>query len=200
MFWDNFYNLCVKKGIKPNPVAKELGISSASLTKWKNGTTPNSDALQKIAEYFDVSVDYLLGIRTTPRKKGVKIPVYGTVPAGVPTEAIQDIIDYEEIEEEMAKNGEYFALKIKGHSMEPKICDGDIVIIRQQPDADNGDIVIAIVNGNDATCKKLKKMDKDGIALIPLNHTYEPLFYSNREIEELPVRIIGKVVELRRTF
>jgi len=197
MFWDILYELCIKSNTKPNPVAKQLGISSATVNGWKNGASPNSDTVKKLADYFGVTTDYLLGNKIPPRKKGVKIPVYGTVPAGIPVEAIQDIIDYEEIDEDMARNGEYFALKIKGHSMEPRIWDGDIVIIRSQPDADSGDIVIAIVNGDEATCKKLKKMNKDGIVLIPLNSTFEPMHFTNKEIEELPVRILGKVVQVR---
>lgn len=61
MFWDCFYMLCEKAGIKPNPLARDLGISSGSITKWKNGGIPNGETLIKIADYFGCSVDYLLG-------------------------------------------------------------------------------------------------------------------------------------------
>ena len=62
MFWERFYNLCLEKDTKPNPVAKKIGISSGIVTKWKNeDTLPNGETLLKIADYFDVSVDYLLG-------------------------------------------------------------------------------------------------------------------------------------------
>ena len=107
--------------------------------------------------------------------------------------------DTEEITDEMARTGDFFGLKIKGDSMIPNICDGDVVIVRQQDDAENGEIVIATVNGTDATCKRLRKY-KGGIELIANNPTYEPLEFSNQEILEKPVRIIGKVVELRRKF
>jgi len=200
MFWDIFYDLCLKNNTKPNPAAKNMKISSSTINGWKNGSMPNSETLQKVADYFGVTTDYLLGNKAPPRKKGIKIPVYGTVPAGIPTEAIQDILGYEEIDEDMARKGEFFALKIKGHSMEPNICDGDVVIIREQSDADSGEIVIAIVNGDEATCKKLKKLDNRGIALIPLNSAYEPMYFMNSEVDELPVRILGKVIELRRSF
>ena len=83
--------------------------------------------------------------------------------------------------------------------MIPNICDGDIVIVRQQEDAETGDIVIATVNGTDATCKRLRKY-KDGIELIANNPSYDPMDFSTQEIIEKPVRIIGKVVELRRKF
>ena len=134
-----------------------------------------------------------------PRKKGVKIPVLGEVIAGVPIEAIEDILDYEEISEDMAAKGEHFALKVKGDSMEPVFYAGDIVIVRQQPTADSGDIVIALVNGDESTIKKLKLTD-DGLMLIPANPAYEPMYYTRKQIDTLPVSIIGKVVELRRSF
>lgn len=132
-------------------------------------------------------------------KRAVTINVLGRVAAGIPLEAIEDIIDTEEISEEMAKTGEFFGLQINGDSMEPKFSKGDVVIVRKQNDAESGDIVIAMVNGDDATCKRLKKY-QDGIALISTNPTYDPMYFSNKEIEEKPVRIIGKVVELRAKF
>ena len=112
---------------------------------------------------------------------------------------IEDITDWEEIPECMANTGDFFALKISGHSMEPKISDGDVVIVRSQDTAESGDIVIATVNGNDATCKRLRRY-KDGIELVPLNPSYEPMFFSNEDIRTKPVTIIGKVVELRAKF
>ena len=119
--------------------------------------------------------------------------------AGIPIEAIEDIIDTEEITEDMAKTGNFFGLQIHGDSMVPNICDNDIVIVRQQEDAENGDVVIAMINGDDATCKRLRKY-RDGIELIPNNPNYKPMFFNNKEIDTKPVKIIGKVVELRRKF
>lgn len=95
-----------------------------------------------------------------------------------------------------ASDGEYFGLQIKGHSMEPKISDGDIVIVRRQPDVDSGDIAVVLVNGDDATVKRVKKSPQ-GVTLIPSNPAYEPMYYTNAEIESLPVKILGRVVELR---
>ena len=129
-------------------------------------------------------------------KKALRIPVLGKVAAGTPISAIEEIIGYEEISDELARTGEFFALKIKGNSMEPRIENGSIVIVRQQDDAENGDIVVALVNGDDAVCKKLVKT-KSGISLVSINPSYDPLFFSNVEINEIPVRIIGKVVEFR---
>ena len=131
--------------------------------------------------------------------KGVIIPVLGSVAAGIPIEMVENIIDTEEITQEMAATGSFFGLRIKGDSMEPKISDGDIVIVRQQEDAESGDIVIACINGDEATCKRLRKY-KDGIELISNNPSYKPMFFSIKEIEQKPVTILGRVVELRAKF
>lgn len=139
-------------------------------------------------------------ISNIPKIKGVKINVLGRVAAGLPIEAIENIIDTEEISEEMARTGEFFGLQIKGDSMEPRIYENDVVIVRKQEDAESGDIVIALVNGNDATCKRLIKY-AGGISLVSLNSAkYEPLMFSNEDILEMPVKIIGKVIELRGKF
>ncbi|MGN1139511.1 MAG: LexA family protein, partial [Ruminococcus sp.] len=127
------------------------------------------------------------------------IPVLGTVRAGYPSEAIENILDYEEISEEMARNGEYFALSVKGDSMEPRFTDGDVVIVRKQEDINNGDIAIIMVNGDEATIKKVQKFE-GGINLIPSNPVYDVITYSNKDIIEKPVVCLGKVVELRAKF
>lgn len=180
-------------------VAKIVGIGQSGYSFWESGRSKIDDAsLRKLAAMYDVTVDYLLGSDAPPRK-GVRVPVYRAVAAGIPIEAIEDIVDYEEIEPELAATGEFFGLRIKGQSMEPRICEGDVVIVRKQDDADTGDTAIVLVNGYEATCKRIKK-DGHGIALIPNNPSYEVKYYSAEEISSLPVRIIGKVVELRGKF
>ena len=123
----------------------------------------------------------------------------GYVAAGVPIDAIEEIIDWEEIPKEMAARGEYFGLKIKGDSMAPKIENGDTVIVRQQPDAENDEIVIVTINGDEGMCKKLRK-SSEGLTLISRNPAYEPMFFTPQEVNDLPVTIVGKVIELRRSF
>lgn len=127
------------------------------------------------------------------------VPVLGRVVAGIPTDAVEEIIDYEEISEAMASQGEFFALQVKGDSMSPKFTAGDVVIVRKQEDVDNGDIAIMLINGDEATIKRVQKFN-GGINLIPTNQAYPILTYTNKEIEELPVRCLGKVVELRAKF
>ena len=159
----------------------------------------------KIADLFHVSVNELCYTELDQKEvkitscKAIKIPVLGRVAAGIPIEAVEEIIDTEEITEEMARTGEFFGLKIHGDSMEPRMCEGDVVIVRQQNDAESGDVVIAMINGDDATCKRLRKY-RDGIELISNNPVYAPMFFSNEEIEKKPVKIIGKVIELRGKF
>lgn len=176
----------------------EAGMNKGTLSKYENNKQePMISVVNNLATILCVPIDHLLNSpKNKDRKKGVVIPVLGRVAAGIPIEAIEDVIDTEEITQEMAATGTFFGLKIKGNSMEPKISDGDIVIVRQQEDADSGDVVIACINGDEATCKRLRKY-KDGIELISNNPSYDPMFFSNKDIEELPVTILGRVIELR---
>lgn len=189
-------------GMTQEELASKLGYKNkSSIAKIETGA---NDIIQsKVVEFanvLDTTVAYLMGWdNPAPSRKGVVVNVLGRVAAGIPIDAIEDIIDTEEISEEMAKTGEFFGLQINGDSMEPKFSKGDIVIVRKQDDAESGDIVIAMVNGNDATCKRLKKY-ADGIALLSTNPKYDPMIFNKQEIEEKPVRIIGKVVELRAKF
>ncbi len=181
-----------------------IGVSESTISLYENGKRePDFTILKNISNYFNVTIDYLLGNDNindeTSVKKGIKIPVLGKVQAGIPIEAIEDIIDYEEITEDMAKKGNYFALQVRGKSMEPRFSEGDVVVVLKQTTAETGDIAIVLVNNNDATIKKIKRT-KEGIMLIPLNSAFEPWFYTNEEIEALPVTILGKVVELRAKF
>ena len=184
-------------------LAKRLNVGTTSVSNWCNGLkSPRMDKVDAMCKLFNCSRTDLMEDNTslsTSRKRGVVIKVLGRVAAGIPIEAVEDVIDTEEITEEMAATGTYFGLQIKGDSMVPNICDHDIVIVRQQEDAETGDTVIALVNGDDATCKRLKKYH-DGIELIPNNPNFQPIYFSNEEIQSKPVRIIGKVVELRRKF
>lgn len=191
-----------QKGIKQADLAKDINVSQAALSGYETGKyEADINTYRRIADYFDVTLDYLLGGVSGRKKHGeyIRIPVLGRVAAGIPIDAIEEVIDWEDISVDEVGNGEYFGLQIKGQSMEPKISDGDVVIVRRQPDVDSGDIAVALVNGNDATVKRIKKSPQ-GVTLIPSNPAYEPMYYSNEEIESLPVTILGRVVELRAKF
>jgi repressor LexA len=132
---------------------------------------------------------------------GIRIPVLGEVPCGVPIEAIEmvDTDDWEEIPEKLARTGTFYGLIAKGDSMSPRIQAGDVLIIKQQSTAESGDVVIAKVNGEEATCKRLVKQE-GGIVLQPFNPAYSPMYFSNAEILSKPVLIVGKVIENRQKF
>lgn len=195
----NLKRIMYKNGKTQADVARDLNINKATLSSWMNGTRlPRMPKLDKLCDYFGVQRSDLLedkSMHGSPKR----IPVLGNVAAGIPIEAIEDILDWEEISEEMSLTGEYFALKIRGDSMMPRIAEGDVVIVRQQSDAESGDVVIVQVNGDTATCKKLYKR-QDGISLISFNPMYEPMDFTEHDIVTLPVQIIGKVVENRQKY
>lgn len=205
----NIRFLRTQHGYSQEDLAEKLGYKSyTTITKWESGVSePTLKKASEIAAFFNISVndlcykDLTLPLPTSVKtSKAISINVLGRVAAGIPLEAIEEIVDTEEITEDLARTGDFFGLRIQGDSMEPRICDGDVVIVRKQEDADSGDIVIAMVNGDDAVCKRLIKYTY-GIGLISLNAAkYEPMMYTPEEILEKPVRIIGKVVELRGKF
>lgn len=201
MFQVNLKKLREGKGLSQAKFAKEIGVSQSTVGMWESGKNkPEFSALLKIADYFNVTTDILTGIETETQKRSTRVPVLGTVQAGIPIDAIEEIIDYEELKPEMMAHGEeHFALQVKGSSMEPRMREGDVVIVRKQPDVNHDDTAIVLVNGGEATIKRVLKSES-GIMLAPNNPAYETKFYSNQEIAELPVQIIGRVVELRAKF
>lgn len=189
------------KSMTQDAVAKQLNIGRTAYTKIENGVQEiDTDALAKLAELFAVSIDYLLGADSVSKPQGVKIPVLGRVVAGIPIEAVTEIIDYEEIPASMAASGEYFALRVQGESMSPRIKEGDVVIVRKQETVENGEVAIVLVNGNEATIKEVY-FSQFGVTLVAWNPSvYTPHFYPMDEVESLPLRILGKVIELRGKF
>lgn len=211
MFGEILKELRAKTGVSQKKLSEGLHVSQQTVGSWEvNRTTPSPDVMRRIADYFNVSIDHLYGRDTTDnsnstsRSTGVRIPVYGETAAGIPITAIEnfdsdDPDDWEEIPEDMARSGEYIALRIKGDSMEPRMRTGDVVIVRLQPEVENGDIAIVRVNGDEATCKKIKKTP-EGVMLISLNPAYEPMFFTKKQVQTLPLTILGRVVELRAKF
>ena len=183
-------------------LASKLFVSQQAVGKWERGeATPNPETIVAMSKIFCVSADTILGESAPPQSTGgTWVPVLGDVAAGIPIEAVENIVDYEEIDTAMASNGKYYGLRIKGSSMEPRIREGDVVIVRQQEDADTGDTAVVLVNGESATVKRIKKEPDGGLWLLPNNPAYDPQHYSPAEVAEKPVRIIGKVVELRGKF
>ena len=155
---------------------------------------PRIDTMQAIERALGLENDEKIS-----SNKGKWINVYGEIAAGIPIEAVEDVIDQEEISLDMAEHGEYIALKVKGSSMEPRIADGDVVIIRLQETVENNEIAAVFVNGDSVTLKRVRK-ENDGLWLIPTNTAHPPLFYSKKDCDDLPVRILGKLVEVRQKY
>jgi repressor LexA len=199
--------------------ARALDVSVPYLMEWDDLAARRADLMQRTRDSIDAeerhridgeiaTVDVLIrnahdasrvGEDASPyniKNKMISIPVLGRIPAGVPIEAIENIIDYEEIPEALARHGEYFGLQVKGNSMEPRVLEGDIVIVRKQSCVESGEIGIIMVNGEDATMKKVI-MHENGLTLISFNPSYSPQFFTSSEVEKMPVEIVGKVIELR---
>lgn len=196
-------NRRVELDISYQELADKTGLSKSTLQRYETGSIKNMplDKLEIVANALKVDPAFLMGWEEikSQKSKGVKIPVLGKVAAGVPIEAVEDIIDYEEITEELARTGEFFCLEISGDSMSPRMLEKDVVVVRKQESVENGEIAVVSVNGTDATVKKVV-MHENGLSLISINQAYPPKFFTCEEVKSLPVGIIGKVVELRGKF
>lgn len=164
-----------------------------------------TDVALELANAMNIKIEDLLNMLNNDQEFNINndnnsavVFVYGTIPAGIPMECIEDIIDTEEISTDMLQGGkQYFGLRVKGNSMEPEYLDGDTLILEKVDDCESGDDCVVMVNGNDGTFKRVFK-NENGIILQPLNPSYSPMVYTNDQIENLPVRIIGVVEEFRR--
>lgn len=189
-FSERVKDLCSKQGLTVQELEKRAGVANGYIrSTYVKGSKPKSETLKRIADVLGVSPSYLMGEVKTG---GRMIPLLGRVAAGLPITAVENVIGQEEISEQLAGTGEFFALKIRGDSMTPSICDGDIVIVRRQDCAEDGDIVIALIDDEDGVCKVFKRTES-AIVLISRNPIYDPIVRTD-------VRILGKVVELRRTL
>jgi len=182
------------RGLTITEVAERMGITRASLIYYLDRPgAPKDRRLEQFCEAVGCRMEEIRGTRP-----GVgRIPVYGDIAAGIPIEAIENVIDYEEVSLDVYKNiSEYFALRLKGVSMQPRMRSGDIVIFHRQETADNEDIVAVFVGGENATCKQLL-LDQEGITLHAFNESFGDMKFSCKQVETLPVTILGKAVELR---
>lgn len=202
---DRIFELVDAQYQEQREFAMEIGVDASHISRWRNRKTSSYQRrLPQIADALGTTTEYLLTGEGRKKKTAVSggnwVPVLGDVAAGIPIEAVQDIVDYEEIDAALAATGDFFGLRIKGASMEPRIREGDVVIVRKQEDADTGDTAVVMVNGDSATVKRIKKDQDGGLWLLPNNPAYDPQHFSPAEIANTPVRIIGRVVELRGKF
>lgn len=197
------------KDIKPIELSKKTGISKTNISCYMSGKyEAKQDGVKSLADALNVNPVWLMGY-DVPMDKNVKldelgnpvveVPILGTVKAGYDYLAQENWIGTIDISKKLAETGEFFALKIHGDSMFPVFIENDTVVVRKQDDFENGDIVVALINGEEATVKKGKKSD-NSILLQPLNTNYEPLIFTKEEMKTIPVKIIGVVKKLDREF
>lgn len=192
------------RGMKQIELAERTGIDRGTICHYlKADYTPKKDQLARLGVALRVNPLWLMGYEIPSQlpaapvlDKGAKIPILGTVAAGSPIYAEQNVVGYEIVNTSMGEN--LFALQIHGTSMEPRICDGDVVIVRQQDDAESGQVVIALIGNEEATCKRFVRYDDGTVALLPFNQAFAPLVFPAGRAEE--VKIIGIVLESRSRF
>ena len=198
MFGTMIKKLRKQKSLTQSELAKNLNVSKSKVAMWEtNQRDPVKDDLILLSNFFGISIDDLLGNTYESREKFYKTPDFSNISSIKHMFNNDEIVYWEELPNEYKIQGDFFALKVKDHSMEPRFCEGDVIIVRKQDDVEDGDFAIVIVNGDQATFKQVRK-SVDGITLIGTNAAvYLPHFYNNNEIKNLPVAIIGKVVEAR---
>lgn len=203
-FGDKLRQAMEKEGITATELSEKTGISKSTISRYlSGGYIAKQKNLLKLSLALHVEPKFLFSDAVEELDANLKvysIPLVGKVVAGTPIDAIENITDYIRVTNPAAADGSYYALHVTGASMEPEMREGDLVIVHKQDYFDSGDICIVLVNGDEATVKKVIKSDQ-GITLIGFNATvYPPHFYNVRQVEELPVRVIGKVKEVRRSY
>lgn len=187
-------------GVSQTRLAEMMDVSQGAVSAWERGERdPGSEMIARLSDALGVTAGWLLGAdEGTGDPQSVRIPVYDTIRAGIPAEAVDDVIDWEEIPKAWTTGGkEYFAVRLRGDSMYPEYLDRDVVIFRRSECCETGDDCAVRINGDDATFKRVRLLDS-GMVLQPLNPAYSPLMYTADQVRDLPVEIIGVEVELRR--
>ncbi len=195
MFAQRLKELRKEHGLSQVALASQLGISQQAVGKWENArSTPDPATLNRLADIFQVTVDFLLGRDGTPYLAGSDgmLPILGTVKAGYDALAFQE---YYGMEPANVKNpAEYFYLIVHGDSMEPRIRSGDLALVHRQPDVENGDLAVVLVDGEEGTLKRVLKR-KDTVILQPFNQAYDTQIFMKEELARLT--IVGKVLETK---
>lgn len=207
MFWENFILLCNKGNTSPSAVCLELGLSKAIATRWKNGSIPRDTTLLQIADYFGVTVDYLIGreeekpIRSDEAiqldRESIRwIPIFETVSAGFGAYASNDIQDYMPVYfSNLSEENETICIKVKGDSMQPYIDDGDIIQVHKQDAVDSGAVAVVLIDGDDGLVKKMI-YGNDWIELHSINPMYSPMRFENADMDR--VRVVGLVTQVTK--
>lgn len=206
--YDRFNERRIARHLTPDYVEAQLNLPEDYWEDVRDGyVIPDTQLINKLAVLLETTYDYLMGLTDNPEiplddRTGVKIKLFGEVAAGIPIKQIDnfdpdDESSWEEINRSTAKNGTYFALRIKGDSMATRIQNGDRVIVRYQETVESGQTAVVAINGDTATCKKVIWDEQGGMILMSNNPAYAPRYFTAEQIQKLPVRILGRVVEIR---
>lgn len=186
-------------------VANYIGIKEATVQRYESGEikTIPYDRIVSLSECLQCTPQYLMGwtdeLYHENTKNTVSIPVFSNIIINSTIKTKNNIIGYEDVSKELVNNDECFGLKIQGDSMNPLFLENDTIIVKKQNQIENGEIAVIAINDDLVTVKKIKTF-KGGMHLVPINPNYDVITFSNKEIETLPIRILGKVIELRRKF
>lgn len=180
-----------------NDICKDLGFKYTTFTDWYNGNIyPRIDKIEMIANYFRIEKSDLIENKLDKDTKKYKIPILGTVKAGYDWLAEENVVDYITLKEAIPNISEYFGLRITGDSMLPLLSDGDLVIVHDQDDVESGQTAVILINGEEATVKKVIKTN-EGIELHAMNPYYPIKKYTLEDMKNIPVKIIGRVKEAK---
>lgn len=190
-------------------LAKMIGVSRTTISMWELGERiPDADSLRRLADVFGVTVDYLvrgqvqapdvLDTEDVWRKikeawqpeLSIPIPILGVIRAGQPLFAQTNIEGWKNMSARQVQDAKYFFLRVTGDSMEPLLREGYLVLVRVQPDVDNGDVAVVMVDDENATIKRVFRVNGQ-VILRPENPRYQPILVTSEA-----ARIIGKVVEI----
>lgn len=188
-----------KSGMSQGELADKIGVTRATIAKYENGFSSPKRTIEKLTSIFNVTTDYIL-CKTDipyPNIKANRIPVLEKFSEGISFEEIQCVENHEEIPATWGNPSEYFAFHMQGHSMEPRIWDGDIVIAHKQNDVDSGEIAVVLIGNSNVTVKQITKIN-EGLMLSDFNTSVStPRFYTSKEVHDLLIRIIGRIKEVR---
>ena len=204
------------KGIKASELSEKAGIPKSAISQYLSGLyEAKQKNIFKLANVLDVSEGWLMGLDVPIERLSddlkkigaiplsdidtVKIPILGTVKAGYNYLAQENIIDYIAFKVDGKDMENYYGLYVTGDSMEPLFDDGDTVIVHKQDDFENGDYCVVLINGDEATVKRVYK-GNNGLLLKAVNPYYPPKLFTKEEIVDLPVKIIGVVEKSIRNF
>ena len=207
-FMKNIKHIREQRGLSQKKLADMLDVNQTTIARWEDeNRIPTIDKAIKASNILNIPLDILIGkdLRFDNAEliditsDIIKIPVYGTIKAGIPIESQPDIIDYVEIPKDWTRGGKkFYGLQLSGDSMFPKYNDKDIVIFEQNNDVQsyNGKDVAVMINGTESTFKKIS-VNEQGIVLQPYNLAYDIMMFSKEQVEQLPIKVVGIAREKR---